>query len=184
MTEALKLKEIACQAGKQNDCRIYDIYRHKDRLQVFIDKRGAAVRLEDCENVFHSLRFLLLNGLPQLLKSHRLEVSSPGLERRLREKWHFEEALGETVHLVTFSPVSLPGTGQRAGRPTVSFQAKLTAVLGESLQFQKGSAKWELSFSKVKSARMFFPNGGCKTGPKAHTKSKRHRKARRSRHVS
>ena len=44
MQEALKLKEIAGQASKQNGCRIYDIYKHRDRLQVFIDKKTAGFR--------------------------------------------------------------------------------------------------------------------------------------------
>ena len=91
MTEALKIKEIAGQAGLQNDCKIYDIYKHKDRLQVFIEKNSkqSAVNLKDCENVFHSLQFLLDVELPHVLKQNRLEVSSPGIEKQLREKMAF-----------------------------------------------------------------------------------------------
>ena len=179
MQESLKLKDIACQAGKQNQCRIYDIYRHKDRLQVFIDKKeGQAVRLEDCEKVFHSLRLLLLSELPQLLRSRRLEVSSPGVERRLREKWHFEEALGQTVQVVAFAPVALPGSGQ--SRPTPSFQAQLTAISGENVSFKKGALQWELSLANIKSARRIFHHKGAENSLSKKTHKKHHKKTRRS----
>ena len=106
MSMSLRLREIASQAGRQNGCRLYDVYRHRDRIQVFIDKPPKGpVTLNDCQNVFHSLRFLIRSEFPQLLESRRLEVSSPGIEKRLRDKWHFEEALGETLKITTSSPV-------------------------------------------------------------------------------
>ena len=60
----VKVKEMAQQASQQNNCRVYDIHKHRDRLQVFIDKKDQGVNLKDCENVFHSLRFLLMTELP------------------------------------------------------------------------------------------------------------------------
>ena len=93
----VKIKEIAKTASEQNNCRVYDIYKHRDRLQIFIDKKNQAVNLEDCENVFYSLRFLLHSELPYLLEKNRLEVSSPGIEKQLREKWHFEESIGKSI---------------------------------------------------------------------------------------
>ena len=88
--DIIKVKEIAKTASEQNNCRVYDVYKHRDRLQIFIDKKNQTVNLEDCENVFYSLRFLLQSEIPYLLEKNRLEVSSPGIEKQLREKWHLK----------------------------------------------------------------------------------------------
>ena len=92
------VRDIAEQVGRQHNCRLYDIYSHRDRFQVFIDKlpelvegekKKELVNLKDCEKVFHSLSFLLQSQIPDFFKKWRLEVSSPGLNRKLREKMAF-----------------------------------------------------------------------------------------------
>ena len=158
MTEALKIKEIAHLAGKQNGCRIYDIYKHKDRLQIFIDKKpkNKTVNLEDCENVFHSLQFLLHSELPHILENRRLEVSSPGVEKQLREKWHFEESIGETVKLITNSPLEAQNAKTGKNIQIRSLTGCLTSVSENQLNLKYCSAECPVPFSKIKSARLIF----------------------------
>ena len=160
MTEALKIKEIAGQAGQQNDCRIYDIYKHKDRLQVFIDKKSKdlAVSLKDCENVFHSLRFLLHSELPHVLENRRLEVSSPGIEKQLREKWHFEESIGEMIKLITTSPVKAQNIKTGASFCSQSFKAHLISTSEKNLNLKSDLIKCFVPFSKIKTAKLIFKN--------------------------
>ena len=158
MKEALKLKEIVFQASKQNDCRIYDIYKHRDRLQIFIDKNSEdkGISLKDCENVFNSLRFLLQSELPHVLESHRLEVSSPGIKKRLREKWHFEESIGKLLKLISFSPIKAQNTKTGSYFYSQSFTAHLTSVSEDSLLLEKEFLKYSIPFSKIKSAQLVF----------------------------
>ena len=59
-----------------------------DALTVYIDRPGG-VDLALCEAVTHAL-----DGLRS---EHALSVSSPGLDRPLRTRRHFEQALGRRV---------------------------------------------------------------------------------------
>lgn len=157
MTEALKIKEIVGQAGLQNGCRIYDIYRHRDRLQVFIDKKSdQQVSLKDCENVFHSLQFLLQSELPHVLENGRLEVSSPGIEKALREKWHFEESIGKVLKLVTTSPVKAKNTKTGSSFSSKAFEAPLLSLSEKNLNLKSETLECSIPFSKIKSAHLIF----------------------------
>jgi len=156
--EALKIKEIAGQAGQQNGCRIYDIYKHRDRLQIFIDKKAKnqVVNLKDCENVFHSLHFLLHTKLPHILEKHRLEVSSPGIEKQLREKWHFEESIGKFIKIVTHSAIEIKNTKTEKKFFAQSFKAQLVSISEKNLNFKNESFECDLDFSKIKFAKLIF----------------------------
>lgn len=158
--EALKIKKIVGQAGQQNNCRIYDIYKHKDRLQIFIDKKlkNSAVSLKDCENVFHSLQFLLHSELPHVLENRRLEVSTPGIEKQLREKWHFEESIGEMIKLVTTSPVEAHNIKTGNSFCSQSFKAHLTFISKEDISLKSDVMECSVPFSKIKSAKLIFKN--------------------------
>ncbi len=159
LTEFLKIKEITSQAVRQNDCRVYDIYKHRDRLQVFIDKQSKehVVNLKDCENVFHSLRFLLRSALPHILEKRYLEVSTPGIEKPLREKWHFEESIGERIQLSTNSPITAQNRKTGVRFRSQSFKAQLISVSQQKLNLQNPFMECEVPFSEIKSARLLFP---------------------------
>ena len=150
----VKIKEIAKTASEQNNCRVYDIYKHRDRLQVFIDKKNQAVNLEDCENVFHSLRFLLHSKIPYLLEKNRLEVSSPGIEKQLREKWHFKESIGATIHLTTHTPIQLKNKSKNF--LSRSFTADLISVSDERLGLRYLNSDFSIPLSEIKSAKLIF----------------------------
>ena len=155
--DIVKFEEMAETASQQNDCRVYDIYKHRDRLQVFIDKENqTAVKLEDCENVFHSLRFLLRAELPHVLESKRLEVSSPGLEKSLRKKWHFEECVGQKIKLTAHEPVSVKS--KKTGRifKSQSLQGTLVSIEDEILNLKNASMEFSIALTKIKSAVLVF----------------------------
>ena len=154
----VRVKEMAEMASRQNNCRVYDIYKHRDRLQVFIDKKEQSVNLKDCEKVFHSLRFLLMSELPYILENKRLEISSPGIEKQLREKWHFEESLGKQIKVIVHSP--LEAKNKKTGRlfRSKSFTGEVKELAELSLTLK--GLQWELQipFSKIKSAHQIFTN--------------------------
>ncbi|MCY4321232.1 MAG: hypothetical protein OXC37_02340 [Bdellovibrionaceae bacterium] len=152
--DLIKIKEIAKTASEQNNCRVYDIFKHRDRLQVFIDKKNQTVNLKDCENVFHSLRFLLHSELPYLLEKNRLEVSSPGIEKQLREKWHFKESIGQSINLTTNYPVKFKNENKTF--QTRSFIADLISVSEDTLHLKKSQLKFSIPFSEVKTAKLIF----------------------------
>ena len=170
---AEKIKEMAYEAGEKNNCRLYDIYRHRDRVQVFIDKPSCkeGVSLKDCENVFHSLSQLMNQEFPEVLKTKRLEISSPGLNKRLREVWHFKESVGQTVK-VTFNQL-IKGENPLTGKSASSQFAKGTLVSFEEdvLNIQQGDLTWKFALSDVKTAEVVFAlEGNFKNNKKSKGK--------------
>jgi len=66
-------------------------------FRVSITKEGG-VTLDLCADISHTLS-PFLDVHPPMSSPYRLEVSSPGIERKLRKPIHFQGALGEKVKL-------------------------------------------------------------------------------------
>ena len=68
-------------------------------LKVYIDNLERSISVEDCANVSRQLSSVLdVEGT--FVNEYTLEVSSPGLNRRLFTRAHFEEFEGETIKVV------------------------------------------------------------------------------------
>ena len=74
-------------------------------LRIFIDKAGGVTH-EDCANLSREIGtiFDVEDAVPG--GSYTLEVSSPGLDRKLRSAADFERFTGSKVKLVTRQPVN------------------------------------------------------------------------------
>lgn len=68
-------------------------------LRVSVDKEGG-VMLRDCEQLSREVRVLLEVEFPEM-RSMGFEVSSPGPERPLVKKEHFEKYCGHCVKIKT-----------------------------------------------------------------------------------
>jgi len=72
-------------------------------LRVFIDQPNG-ITLDDCEKVSRAVSALL--DVEDPLPGHyKLEVSSPGLDRKLTKVEHFQRFAGETVKVQTRFPI-------------------------------------------------------------------------------
>jgi len=65
--------------------------------RVLITKIGG-VNLDLCATISHELS-PFLDVHPPMSQAYRLEISSPGIERKLAKPVHFENAVGEKVKL-------------------------------------------------------------------------------------
>ena len=97
-----KLRQCAMQVAGAENCLLYDIEMKGSGagrvLRVFIDKQGKGdVSIDDCSQVSKALNSIL--DVEDLVPggSYHLEVSSPGLDRHLREIWHFQKAVGKKI---------------------------------------------------------------------------------------
>ncbi len=101
-TEAL-LVPICEDAGVS----IYDVEYVKEGgdyiLRAYIDKEGG-VNIDDCVAVNRVLSDLL-DKEDYIEEAYVLEVSSPGLGRKLTKDKHLEKALGQSVDIKTYKPV-------------------------------------------------------------------------------
>ncbi len=73
-------------------------------LRIYID-RESGVTLEDCETVSRDLG-AVLDVEDFIPHAYALEVSSPGLDRTLRETDHFKRFTGSRVRVKTFLPIN------------------------------------------------------------------------------
>jgi ribosome maturation factor RimP len=102
-----QLEQIAEILVASEGMELVDLeYRREGRrwmLRLFIDKDGG-VTLDDCASISRELGDLLdvKDIIPQ---AYVLEVSSPGLNRRLRKKEDFARFAGQKVRLQLFVPI-------------------------------------------------------------------------------
>ena len=86
---------------------IYDIQYTKEGqnnyLRIFIDKDGI-IDINDCEKVNNAINDILDIEDP-IKESYFLEVSSPGLERTLRKKEHYESQINNEIIVKLFKAI-------------------------------------------------------------------------------
>jgi ribosome maturation factor RimP len=96
------LREVAADAAAVFGLEVYDLHYRRSgprwKLQLFLDRPGGRVSLEDCERVSRQLS-RELDVLDPIPHAYDLEVSSPGMDRPLRQSWHWERTVGEKVHV-------------------------------------------------------------------------------------
>jgi len=124
-------------------------------LRLFIEQTGCAknsIKLEDCVKVSRHLDVVLEKDeiatlLPPLKGAFDLEVSSPGLDRRLRKKEDFESAVGQEVFF-SFSE-KLPGIGAQR-------KATLEKVEGSGLKVSFDKQNHEVSWGLIRKAHVVW----------------------------
>ena len=114
-------------------------------VRVFIDKPDG-VDLSDCEIVSRQLSAIL--DLEDPLPGHyRLEVSSPGLDRKLTKPAHFQRFMGETIRVKLRFPV--------AGRR--NFRGTLRSADDEKIEVEVDGEPHSLQIATIESARLIPP---------------------------
>jgi len=106
-----QVKKLAEDVSTQIGCRLYDIEFVPAPggrvLRVYIDKADpGGASIEDCSKVSRGMNEVL-DANEEMIPggNYDLEVSTPGLERPLREPWHFEAALGTMISVKTYGPL-------------------------------------------------------------------------------
>ncbi|MEE1043371.1 MAG: ribosome maturation factor RimP [Clostridia bacterium] len=86
---------------------IYDVEYVKEGphwfLRLFIS-RDEGVNVDDCETISRALSNVL-DEKDCVQTNYFLEVSSPGIERNLRQEEHFEAAIGEGVKIKLYKDI-------------------------------------------------------------------------------
>ena len=116
-------------------------------LRIYIDRPdGDALRsitVEDCARVSHAVGEILEVDDP--IKGHyTLEVSSPGFDRILRKRAHFERFIGERI----FAELKLPLDGRRR------FVGALKSMAGSSIVMQVDGQDYTLPLERIQKARL------------------------------
>lgn len=117
--------------------------REKSRvLRLYIDAPGG-VNLDDC--VFVSQQVSRLLDIEDPIEgTYSLEVSSPGIERPLAKREHFEEAIGERIEVTTM--VKCDGRKRILG--------ELQDVAGHSIIVDSGGVRFAIEMNNIRRARL------------------------------
>ena len=99
--------DIALPIAEGEGYDIYDVEYVKEGphwfLRVFIISEDG-VNIDDCETISRALS-TVLDEKDCISANYFLEVSSPGIERVLRQDEHFENAVGEKVKIKLYKEV-------------------------------------------------------------------------------
>ena len=147
-----QIRQFAEEVAIREGCLLYDLeYRDGPGrlLRVFIDKEGEGVGVNDCVNVSRGLNLRL--DVEDIIPggAYELEVSSPGLDRKLTQSWHYDKAIGKTVQVKYRSEDGSNKTyeGRLLGLVRGEGDAKV-------LNFENSKGPFALEFGSVQKARI------------------------------
>lgn len=130
---------------KQAGCELYDTESVSENgraiYRVYITKAGG-VSMEDCEKVSHLLSPIYDVMPPVSGDKWFLEVSSPGLERKLSKIEHFAHSLGELAKITLNDKSVIIG--------------QIKAVNDEIITILSDEDEQKISFNDIKKARTFI----------------------------
>jgi ribosome maturation factor RimP len=144
-----EVRDLAEAITRRRSLELYDVEvggrPGQTVVRVFVEREGG-VDLDTVSEVSEELsRGLdLKDPIPG---RYTLEVSTPGVERRLRRPEHFASAVGQRV--VVKTEEVLFGDSHR-------LEGEIASVGEDSLVLAVGSEQLEVPFSEVRSARTVF----------------------------
>ena len=136
---------------KSVDLELYDtvivnendetIFRVSVISNDFEDGKRKSVSLDEYVELTHLIS-PLLDVTPPVSSEYRLEVGSPGIERKLTTLDHFKKSVGENVSLLLDEKEKIKG--------------KLLKVEGNRLFVETKEGVQEVDFSQIKKAKTYF----------------------------
>lgn len=109
--------------------------------RIYVQKEGG-VNLDDCTRLSEILS-PIFDVEPPVNGEYFLEVSSPGLERKLSKIEHFAKSIGELVKITT--------------NEKEKFEAKIISIDDENITLEnlENKEKTTINFNDIKKARTF-----------------------------
>ncbi|HED4583886.1 TPA: ribosome maturation factor RimP [Campylobacter jejuni] len=107
--------------------------------RIYVQKEGG-VNLDDCARLSEILS-PIFDVEPPVNREYFLEVSSPGLERKLSKIEHFAKSIGELVKITT--------------NEKEKFQGTLLEVKNERILIEDSEEKISIEIADIKKARTF-----------------------------
>jgi ribosome maturation factor RimP len=116
-------------------------------LRIFIDRRagnsGDGITVDDCARASHAVSQVLETQDP--IKGHyTLEVSSPGFDRILRTRGHFERFVGERI----FAELKVAVEGRRR------FVGILKSIADDAIVVEVDGKAHNLPLERIQKARL------------------------------
>lgn len=118
---------------------------------AFEARSQGGVHVDDCEKVSRRVSDVL-DAVDPIKGEYTLEVSSPGFDRPLRKRTHWERAIGRRVKVET----SLPREGRRR------WTGNIVSLGGGTVMLEVDGKPVELGLDEIRHARLVpeFGHGG------------------------
>jgi ribosome maturation factor RimP len=148
--EALGFELIEIEFAREGRGGVLRIYIDRcaggDRCASGNERAGgdrAMITVDDCAAASHAVSRVL--EIEDPIKGHyTLEVSSPGFDRILRKRAHFERFIGERI----FAELKVPIEGRRR------FVGVLKSVAGDAIVVEVDGQAHELPLERIQKARL------------------------------
>jgi ribosome maturation factor RimP len=157
-----KLEKIAQEITEQEGCVLYDLEHVGSGqgriLRVYIDKENG-VGIEDCSNVSKALNLRLDDEDIVPGSMYNLEVSTPGLDRNLKKKWHYEKAIGKKVYIKlakSLGSIGAVSAEQKGLFAMKQFDDTLKAIDDEFAYFDIKNIDVKIPLSQIEKAKLVF----------------------------
>jgi len=109
-------------------------------FRIFITQEGG-INLDTCAKISRELS-PFLDVYPPMSNHYRLEVSSPGIERKLTKPQHYKASIGENISVKDIETNIIKG--------------KLIALLEEGLQIETKHGEETINFDEILSVKTYF----------------------------
>ncbi len=124
--------EMAKPVAAANGCYIYDVEYVKEGgaryLRIYADKEETGISINECEIINRALGEELDKCDP-IKENYILEVSSPGIERKLKTPEHFAKYMGKVVDMGLYQAID--GSKVLTGELKACEDEKITVAVGE-----------------------------------------------------
>jgi len=104
-----RVYDIVKPIAEENDAYVYDVEYVKEGgfwfLKVYVDKEECPITLDECEVISRRLSEELDRD-DFITQNYYLEVASPGIDRKLKTKEHFDRYIGELVDIGLYKAVN------------------------------------------------------------------------------
>lgn len=143
-----KIAEKAAKVCESYGAFLYDILYVKEGktqvLRILADREGG-IEIDVCEKISREISAYLDETNP-INDVYTLEVSSPGVERKLRTDKHYEMVMGKMITVSLYSPVD----GKK------SFTGKLLGITKNEVTILDNNSELTFERTKIADASLYF----------------------------
>lgn len=156
-----KVEKMAREVAAREGCLLYDLEfvgAGKGRtLRVFIDREDGNITIDDCSNVSKGLNELL-DADEDLIPggAYNLEVSTPGLDRTLKQPWHFQKAVGKKVYIKTSKALESVGVTDKKWKAAKTVEEVLESADESGIRFMVKDVEIKIPYSFIEKAKVVF----------------------------
>ena len=138
LVNSVGLELYSTETVSEHDETIYRVNVISPKIE---DGKKVGVKMEECVELTHIIS-PLLDVTPPVSGEYRLEVGSPGIERKLRTLKNFELSIGEKVAINSVSKDKVRGI--------------LTKVEDSKIFIQSDDESYQFDFADITKAKTYF----------------------------